>query len=180
MAGLPDKIVELHRLLAASEIEHAFGGALALAWCTQRARGTIDIDINVFVPADRADEILELLPADVKITRRDRQLFNRDGQVRVWWDKTPLDLFLNTTPYHDDAASRIRSETFMGVDIPFLSCQDVAVFKAFFNRGKDWVDIDEMIEAGTVDIAEVTATLIAYLGVDDERVASLASRRKPR
>ncbi|MDZ7685773.1 MAG: hypothetical protein U5O39_12835 [Gammaproteobacteria bacterium] len=102
MASLPDRIIELHEILAASEIQHAFGGALALAWCTQRARGTIDIDINIFVPADRGDEILGLLPEDVKITKRDRQLLKRDGQVRIWWDKTPLDLFLNTTPYHDE------------------------------------------------------------------------------
>ena len=50
---LVDKIVALHESLDAAEIPHAFGGALALAWCTQRARGTIDIDVNVFVDRSR-------------------------------------------------------------------------------------------------------------------------------
>ena len=43
---LVDKIVVCHQHLAAAEIPHAFGGALALAWCTASARGTIDIDIK--------------------------------------------------------------------------------------------------------------------------------------
>lgn len=175
--SLPDKIVELHHILATAEIDHAFGGALALAWCTGRARGTIDIDINVFVPVEQADEIIELLPAAVTVSSKDRRRLVDDGQVRVWWGKTPLDLFLNTTPYHERVAGRIRWETFMGEDIPFLSCQDVAIFKAFLNRGKDWVDIDEMLEAQTIDIADVIATLIDYLDTDDERIRELQLRK---
>ena len=49
------------------------------------------------------------------------------------------------------------------------------MFKAFFNRTKDWADIEEMQSAGTLDVAEVSAVLIRYLGGDDERVARLAS-----
>ena len=38
---LPEKIVELHRARSPrAPCPHAFGGALALAWCTRRARGT--------------------------------------------------------------------------------------------------------------------------------------------
>lgn len=177
MTSLPGRIVELHETLASADIEHAFGGALALAWCTGRARGTIDIDINVFLPVGQADEILKRLPDGIRVTRKDRQLLKRDGQARVWWDHTPVDLFLNTTPYHEQVAGRVRWERFMEREIPFLSCQDVAIFKAFFNRGKDWVDIDEMIAAGTIDIGEVMATLIDYLGANDERIVELQSRR---
>ena len=60
--GLPEKMVTVHQALADAEIHHAFGGALALAWCTQRARGTIDLDVNVFVPPDRSD-LEEMLAA---------------------------------------------------------------------------------------------------------------------
>jgi hypothetical protein len=48
---LVGKIVELHAQLTNQDIPHAFGGALALAWCTERARGTIDIDVNLLIPA---------------------------------------------------------------------------------------------------------------------------------
>ena len=38
LGGLPGKIVAVHEALDAAGLSHAFGGALALAWCTERAR----------------------------------------------------------------------------------------------------------------------------------------------
>ena len=107
------------------------------------------------------------------MTRRDREILKRDGQVRVWWHKTPLDLFLNSSDFHEDIATRIRWETFAGRTLPFLCCFDLAVFKAFFNRTRDWADLEEMARAGTLDRARVQATLIGYLGAEDERIAKL-------
>jgi hypothetical protein len=49
MTSLQSQMLQLHKSLARKNIPHAFGGALALAWCTQQARGTIDIDINIFI-----------------------------------------------------------------------------------------------------------------------------------
>ena len=170
MLDLVQKIVELHRALKRARLQHAFGGALALAWCTSRARGTIDIDVNVFVPADDWQKVLDALPRDVKATAKDTTLLRRDGQVRLWWGKTPIDLFLNTTDLHESIGDRIRWENFAETSIPFLSCYDLAVFKAFFNRTKDWADLEEMHAAGTLDIPRVRATIVQYLGADDERV----------
>jgi hypothetical protein len=48
------------------------------------------------------------------------------------------------------------------------------VFKAFFNRSKDWVDLVEMAAAGTLNVADVTAILVDSLGIEDERVAHVA------
>jgi hypothetical protein len=59
--------------------------------------------------------------------------------------------------------------------VPFLSCSDVAVFKAFFNRTKDWADLEEMVAAGTLDRDLVIGALVRYLGGDDERVARLTA-----
>lgn len=173
MTGLPGKIVAIHKALAKAKLPHAFGGALALAWCTQRARGTIDIDVNLFVGAQESERVFGSLPKAVKWSDSDSKLLHRDGQVRIWWDKTPLDLFVNTTPFHDDVARRVRWERFAGASIPFLSCQDIAVFKAFFNRTKDWADIEEMQAAGTLDAPRVVAVLVQYMAADDERVTRL-------
>ena len=63
--SLADKIIAVHGALDGAGLPHAFGGALALAWCTQRARGTIDIDVNVFVPATDAEVVLAALPGGV-------------------------------------------------------------------------------------------------------------------
>src|SRR5437773_11210415 len=56
MTGLADKILAIHDAFDAVRLPHAFGGALALAWCTERARGTIDIDVNIFVVTWRGSE----------------------------------------------------------------------------------------------------------------------------
>lgn len=173
MSGLVDKIVLIDESLTQAGLPHAFGGALALAWCTERARGTIDIDLNVFVPADRADDVVRGLPVGVRSADDDLVGLRRDGQVRLWWETTPLDLFLDTTEFHDAAATRVRFEPFGGREVPFLSCTDLAVFKAFFNRTKDWADLEEMRSAGSLDLDRVVGVLVRYLGADDERVARL-------
>ena len=173
MSGLPAKIVALHKALERAQLPHAFGGALALAWCTQRARGTIDIDVNVFVSPEHSEAVFKCLPGGVAHTAKDLATIRREGQVRLWWEQTPIDLFLNTTRFHDEAAQRTRWETFSDRPIPFLSCEDIAVFKAFFNRTKDWADLEEMHAAGTLDLSVVVAVLVEYLGAADERIERL-------
>jgi len=171
--NLPAKIVAIHRALDAADIPHAFGGALALAWCTERARGTIDIDLNVFVGRACADAVKDALARDVTFTASQRRALARDGQVRVWWDETPIDVFLDTTPFHEELPLRTHREPFAGDELPFLSCRDLAVFKAFFNRTRDWADLEDMWEAGTLERDRVLGVLVELLGTDDERVTRL-------
>ena len=173
MTSLVAKIVAVHEALRAAEVPHAFGGALALAWCTERARGTIDIDVNVFIDAEAADVVLAALPGAVAWTDEERELLLRDGQARLWWDGTPVDVFLDTTPFHQQAAGRTRTELFGGTEVPFLSCDDLAVFKAFFDRTKDWADLEEMAAAGTLDVDRVVGVIVRHLGADDARIARL-------
>jgi hypothetical protein len=168
--NLPERIVALHVALEQAAIPHAFGGALALAWCTEQARGTIDFDLKVFVGVERLDEVLAALPDGVAATDDDVDLLRRDGQARLWWDETPVDVFLNTTDFHEGAAARCRFESFAGAVLPFLSCTDLAVFKAFFARTKDWADLEAMQEAGTLDVDRVVGVLVRYLGPDDPRI----------
>jgi len=173
MTTLVEKIVACHTALKEGKIPHAFGGALALAWCTQAARGTIDIDVNLFVGTERAEQMLAHLPKDIEYRAEDLDRLVRDTQIRLWWHATPVDIFLNSTGFHQEASSRIRWEPFAGHTLPFLSCQDIAVFKAFFNRTKDWADLEAMQDAGTLDWRFVAGVIIEYLGADDERVTRL-------
>ena len=170
---LADKIVAVHRALDNAALPHAFGGALALAWCTQRARGTIDIDVNVFVPVARIGDLLAALPAEVAVDDAAVAQLESEGQARLWWDTTPVDVFLDTTAFHDGVGERVRWEPFAGHDVPFLACRDLAVFKAFFDRTKDWADLEEMQAAGTLDVEAVAGVLVHYLGPDDPRIARL-------
>lgn len=171
--NLVERIVELAEALDTADVPHAFGGALALAWCTERARATIDIDVNLFVGVEAASKVYDALPEGIVVTETDRRSIDRDGQTRLWWDETPVDVFFNTTPFHEAAAQRIRFETFGGRQVAFLSCPDLAVFKAFFNRTKDWADLEEMAAAGTLDVEMVLGVLAHYLGGTDERIDRL-------
>src|SRR6185295_6284205 len=58
--SLPDKVVALHHALARAGVAHAFGGALALAYYAE-PRTTVDVDVNVFVTVDHADDVAAAL-----------------------------------------------------------------------------------------------------------------------
>jgi hypothetical protein len=173
VTSLGEKILGVHRSLEAAAIPHAFGGALALAWCTRQPRGTSDIDVNVFAPKTEVGRVLRAMPAEVVATDADVRQLTADGQARLHWEATPVDVFLNTTPFHSAAASRARLEPFSGEMVPFLSCFDLAVFKAFFDRRRDWADLEDMVVAATIDVDEVAAALADHLATHDARIGRL-------
>lgn len=152
---------------------HAFGGALALAWCTARPRATIRIDLNLFVGADDADRALDALPEGVEADEEARRAVAKRGQARLRWGVTPIDVFFSTTLFHQEAAARVRRQPFGGMQAPFLACRDLAVFKAFFNRPQDWADLHNMAEAESFDAAAAADDLARYLGAGDHRVERL-------
>jgi hypothetical protein len=170
--GLTTKIVRLHRALSAAELPHAFGGAFALAFCTEEPRATKDIDVNLFVGVDRIAAVTAAFPRGVVVTDADEVRLVRDGQSRLWWGDTPVDVFLSNHPFHDRAAANRRTVAFAGVDaLPVLACADLAVFKAFFARPKDEIDVATMVAAGSVDLDRLRRTVEGLLGSTEDRAA---------
>jgi hypothetical protein len=179
MTTLAERVVALHEALVA--VPHAFGGALALAYYAE-PRATIDIDLNVFVTVDHVQEVVApLVELGATIDADDVELMQRDGQARVTWDTTPIDLFFAYDTFHDAAAAARRTVPFAGTTIPVLSPEHLIVCKTVFDRPKDWVDIDAMLESGqTVDVAEVARWVGRITGDDDprfERIVTLLGRR---
>ena len=170
---LPQRLVALHRALAKRRIPHAFGGAIALAYWTRDPRGTNDIDVNIFVPAEDPDRALRALPDGVSLPDGIVEQIAREGQARVWWDDTPVDLFFDNVPVHADAARNRRMVPFEGTRIPILGPTELAVFKVMFDRTRDWADLEAMAAAGTLDVEAVRATLRTLLDADDDRFARL-------
>jgi hypothetical protein len=171
---LAERVVALDGALAA--VPHAFGGAIALAYYAE-PRATIDIDLNVFVPAERFEEVAGPLRAlGVSIDDATAGLVARDGQARVWWDDTPVDLFFAYDAFHDAAAKARRTVPFADVKIPILAPEHLMACKAVFNRGKDWVDIDAMRTLSrAVDTAEVLRWVARIAGDEDPRYERLAT-----
>lgn len=167
---------------ALSEIPHAFGGALALAYYAE-PRATIDIDLNVFVPTERFSEVAEPLSqlgaaaGDPSVAA----LIQRDGQARVMWDTTPIDLFFSYDAFHDAAGAARQLVPFGDTTIAILAADHLMVCKAVFNRPKDWVDIDSMLAGdGAIDAAEVLRWVARIAGDEDSRynrIAAVLTRR---
>jgi hypothetical protein len=170
---LPEKLVALHRALAAARIPHAFGGAIALAYWTEDPRGTSDIDVNLFVPAGDPERALSALPDAVEQPPGTAEAIARDGQIRLWWEGTPVDLFFDYDPVHEEAARNRRTVPFEGVRIPVLGPVELAVFKVMFDRTRDWADVEAMADRGTLDFDGVRATLGRMLPDGDARFARL-------
>jgi hypothetical protein len=178
MSLLAQRLLQIHDTLSHAKLPHAFGGAIALAYCTEEPRGTRDLDVNVFVDPGRAREVLAALPEMVRATDATIAALEQEGQVRVWWEDTPIDLFLDIHSFHDEVAQGVRLVPFEGRTIPVLDCAALAVFKALFDRTKDWADIEEMAAAGALDLPRAVAWTERLVGADGpvaRRLASLAN-----
>jgi hypothetical protein len=177
---LAQRVLALEHAL--SGVPHAFGGALALAYYAE-PRATIDIDLNVFAPADRFPEIAgPLRELGVAVDEPSvADVVRRDGQVRVMWDATPIDLFFSYDAFHDVVGAARHPVPFGDEAISILAAEHLAVCKAIYNRPKDWVDIDAMLAAGSeIDAGEVLRWVARIAGDEDpryNRIAAVLTRR---
>lgn len=173
MSELVDKLFTIHYSLTAAGLPHAFGGAIALAYCTEEPRGTRDLDVNIFADASRAEAVLAGLPKQVKVDAGDVATVVRDGQTRLWWEDTPVDVFLNNVPLHEAVAAGVVWVPLAGRDVPVLDCASLAIFKAFFDRTKDWADLEAIAVATPEDIEGAAATIADLVGEGDPAVVKL-------
>lgn len=172
--SLPGKVTAIHKRLQAAKIPHAIGGALALAYYAE-PRATIDIDVNVFVPASQWKRVFEALESlGVDASDIDTAALERAGQCRVWWNDNAVDLFFANEVIHDEMRKRIRRVPFAGETIPILAPEHLAICKAMFDRPKDWIDIEQMLVAAEdFNVSAVEDWLVRMAGDDDSRLERL-------
>jgi hypothetical protein len=167
MSELVEKLFTIHDSLTDAGLPHAFGGAIALAYCVEEPRGTRDLDVNIFVNASEAESVLASLPQGVTVRKKDIAKVIRDGQARLDWDGTPIDVFLNNVPLHDAVAASVVWVRLEGREVPVLDCASLVIFKAFFDRTKDWADMEAIAQATPEDIEEAANTIADLVGEDD-------------
>jgi hypothetical protein len=180
MSELVEKLFTIHDSLTGAGFAHAFGGAIALAYCVEEPRGTRDLDVNIFVDASEAESVLTSMPPGVRVRKKDIAKVKRDGQARLDWDGTPIDVFLNNIPLHEAVAASVVWVRLEGRDIPVLDCASLVVFKALFDRTKDWADIEAIAIATPEDIEAAVATIANLVGEDDpalEKLKALPAER---
>ncbi len=168
------KVKAVHFALDAAGVEHAFSGAIALAYHVIEPRATDDVDVNIGVDSSDAERVIRAMPPLVKWTGTQVRIAQAKGEVKLRWQKeTAVDLFFLRNDFHRVVQERKEFYDFVGDALPFVCATDLAVFKALFNRPKDWVDIDSMLRAGTVD-EEEALHWIEELG-DAERFGKMVS-----
>ncbi|MFN5602426.1 MAG: hypothetical protein ACK48T_09935 [Acidimicrobiaceae bacterium] len=93
-------IFATHKAFTDAGIDHAFGGALALMHYVGEPRTTWDIDINVSVPKEDADVVVQALAGIVEASQDQVAMLKRDGQVRLMAGRYPIDIFLAVHEFH--------------------------------------------------------------------------------
>ena len=172
---LAPKIVSLHEMLDSAGVPHQFGGAIALAWY-RNPRATTDIDVNLTLPPAAAEPVLAMLARlGVTVTPEDRAAIALDGQARLDWGGSYLDVFFATMDLHLEMAELARVVRFGPVDIPILAPEHLVACKAIFDRPKDWLDIEEILRWGTEIDADRTLHWVGeILGPEAGQYARLA------
>jgi hypothetical protein len=175
VSELVDKLFAIHDALQEHSLPHAFGGAIALAYCVEEPRGTRDLDVNIFCDAADAARVLGALPEGVRVGPVDIEAVERAGQTRLTWDGVPIDVFLNNLPLHEKVASAVVWVPLQGRQVPMLDCASLVIFKSFFDRTKDWADIEAIALATPEDIEAAAQTLADLVGEDDPAYRRLAA-----
>lgn len=173
--GLVERILAVHEMLESMDVRHQFGGAIALAWY-RSPRATTDIDVNIALPPSQAVPVLGALELlGVTVTSEDRAAIESDGQARLDWGGSLLDVFFATLPLHFEMAERVRVVGFAGTTIPILAPEDLVICKAVFDRPKDWIDIEAMVAWGTPIRRRVVLDWVeALLGAESAAYQRLA------
>jgi hypothetical protein len=170
---LDEKVVALGATLREHDVPFAFGGALALAYYAV-PRATIDVDLNVFVEPAAIDRIRKAFASlGVAVSSANKRAALKNGQVRLRWGPSPVDVFFAYDKFHFNAAQRIRVVRFGADKIPILAAEDLMTCKVVFDRRKDWLDIEQMLllNAGAIDIDDARRWIVAIVGADDARLA---------
>lgn len=176
MPLLLTRLQAIHDALDAAGFDHAVGGGIALAHHVEQPRFTADIDLNILADPDHPEHVLAAMPAAILVQEGAADELRSRGQVRLFWPEptTPVDIFLpQHHAYHQLVTDRAMLSPYLGEGIKVLSATDLIVFKTLFDRSKDWVDIESMLENGAGDIDEVRIWLTEFLGPDDTRIARL-------
>jgi hypothetical protein len=180
---LVDLVVDVHRQLDAGGVPHAFGGALALAYIAE-PRGTVDIDVNVFAMPDEVDTAVGVLGGLGLRAERPREQWMPMAGIRLRQEGGlhPVDVFPSLDERYGEIEGRCVRHPFGPghIELPFLSAEDLAVFKLSFGRAKDWVDLRAITDSGhQLDIDYIERQLIGLRGpAMYPRVARLRGMRR--
>ena len=168
--------LRIARALAATGIPYALGGALALG-AHGVPRGTLDVDLNVFVDDDELQPVIACLQ-DLGVeldASAARACASRDGMFVGNWHGMRIDVFVPSIPFSVEAGrTRVLLTDAEEEAIWFLSPEALAVFKLLFFRPKDVADLERLVavRGEELDHSYVRRWMVDMMGEGDERVVT--------
>jgi hypothetical protein len=178
------RAMQIARACEDDAIPYAIGGALALGiWGVPR--GTVDVDVNVFLEGDELDRAITALQGlgiDLDAARAKAESSSR-GMFVGTWDGMRIDVFTPSIDFSSEALRTRRRQRAGDVEAWYLSAEAVAVFKLLFFRSKDIADLERLVAVADVDTDYVRRWIATMMGEDDPRVRKwdvLAALHQPR
>lgn len=173
----PDAAAVAQQLAAGLErqqCDYALGGAIALGYWGE-PRGTVDVDLTLFVPPDRPSECIRLLQqlgCELGASGALRSL-QEHGFCEVRFRGLRVDVFLPTAPFYEAARRRRRIVPLGGQEVMIWDAESLCVFKMMFFRRKDVADVEQIlrIQGGALDRAWIGARLEEIYGKLDPRLS---------
>lgn len=164
---------QLADLLESKGQEYALGGAIALAYWGV-PRGTVDVDLTLFLSPDQPSEcvwLLEDMGCECFAAKAIENL-REHGFCRVTFSGVDIDVFLPIVSFYEAARRRRQRVELAGVEVAIWDAETLCVFKMMFFRRKDLADIEQILrsQATAFDRDWVREQLGAMYGARDPRL----------
>jgi hypothetical protein len=164
---------ELTARLEAARCEYALGGAIALGFWAE-PRGTLDVDVTLYLPLDpptRCVELLTQIGCQVD-RRRTEDMLSEHNFCQVQFLGIRLDVFLPMSDFYEAAKARRRQVPIGRQQAYIWDAETLCVFKMMFFRQKDLVDVQSVLRSqrDLLDRDWVEKSLLELYGKRDPRI----------
>jgi hypothetical protein len=165
---------QIARALESRGCDYAIGGAIALGYWAQ-PRGTIDVDVTLFLPPQQPTQCVRLLQqigCNLNATAA-IQSFAEHGCAEVELDGCGIHVFLPTVSFYDLARQRRKQVPLGDQQVMIWDAETLCVFKMMFFRRKDIADVEQILRSGgeKLDRAWILDQLHELYGRRDPRIS---------
>jgi len=175
MADPAEVAQALGAALEAAGHDYAFGGAIALGYWGE-PRGTVDVDLTLFVPVEqpaRCVEALEAIGCEVDAAKALDSL-REHGFCQARYRGVRVDVFLPIVSFYEKARRRRARVQIGEQSIMVWGPEALAVFKMMFFRRKDLADLEQIIriQGKRLDRAWVRGNIEQMYGKRNPRLSA--------
>jgi hypothetical protein len=140
-------------------------------WQARRGFPPVALRAGVAFAAVSEHAVLDALTPLGVGDERDTLALERDGQCRLWWGRTPVDLFFAYDDIHEAMRRDTRVVPFGEQRLPILAPEHLLVCKIAFDRPKDWLDLEQVLVCvEDLDVEAIRIWLTRIVSEQDPRM----------